>query len=351
MIDHTSATVIEKLRTARQYDLQAAGHADLLALDNGLLVKPCTPRERQFYEEVAAAGSTSEAGVLGEFRTFMPRYFGSLRLATEEERDAWRSTGTTLPEQNVASDRRGISEGICIENVTYGYCKPCVMDLKIGKELCSDDASPEKRARMEAKALNSTTSTLGIRICGLMIYDSASGKYTNYNKAYGYSLTDDTLIDGLQVYFSALPENNARRNIIMEEFQDQLEHFRDVLRVADVRLRSASLLFVYEADPEGATEMRRKARERRAKRASALENGTVDGLDTDEDDDDYDDDDSEDEDGDDDDIDNPDVDLRIVDFAHSFWQSGIGPDQGCLQGVQNAIALLNKLRQSKPRSN
>jgi hypothetical protein len=110
MMDYTSATVIERLRTARQYDLQAAGHADLLALDNGLLVKPCTPRERQFYEEVTAAGSTSEAGVLGEFRTFMPRYFGSLRLATEEERDAWLATGTTLPEQNISADRRGISD-------------------------------------------------------------------------------------------------------------------------------------------------------------------------------------------------------------------------------------------------
>ncbi|RKP22986.1 inositol polyphosphate kinase-domain-containing protein [Syncephalis pseudoplumigaleata] len=326
----TNTAVLEKLRTARHYDLQAAGHAELLALDNGLLVKPCTPRERQFYEEATAAGSTSEAGVMGEFRTFMPRYFGSLRLATEEERSAWSATGTALPEQAVSADR---------QNVTYGYCKPCVMDLKIGKELCSDDASPEKRARMEAKASNSTTSTLGIRICGIVVYDQSSGKYTSYNKTYGYGLTDDTIIEGFKAYFSALSDDNARRAIIMEELQDQLEHFRDVLRGADVRLRSASLLFVYEADPEGATEMRRKAPD-----------GNGDDLDSLDDDDDYDDDDDDDED-DDDDIENPDVDLRIVDFAHSFWQSGIGPDHGCLQGVQNAIAMLKKLRQAKVPSN
>lgn len=138
---------------------------------------------------------------------------------------------------------------------------------------------------------------------------------------------------------------------MIEEFQEELAHFRDVLRTVDVRLRSASLLFVYEADPAGAAQKRREQREeraqRRAQKASAKEADapSLDGAASEED--------SESDDDEDDDEDDmfetehANADMRIVDFAHSFWESGIGPDQGCIEGVQNAIDILGKLLPSK----
>lgn len=46
---------------------------------------------------------------------------------------------------------------------------PCILDIKIGKRLYDDDATPEKKARMLLKSQNSTSSVLGFRICGMRV--------------------------------------------------------------------------------------------------------------------------------------------------------------------------------------
>jgi 1D-myo-inositol-tetrakisphosphate 5-kinase/inositol-polyphosphate multikinase len=64
-----------------------------------------------------------------------------------------------------------ISQTTCIQlqDIAHSYSQPCIFDIKIGQRLYDDDASFEKQERMKKQAMETTTGTLGLRICGLKV--------------------------------------------------------------------------------------------------------------------------------------------------------------------------------------
>eukprot|EP00916_Digyalum_oweni_P015620 GHVL01025644.1.p1 GENE.GHVL01025644.1~~GHVL01025644.1.p1 ORF type:complete len:290 (-),score=41.50 GHVL01025644.1:40-909(-) len=55
---------------------------------------------------------------------------------------------------------------ISMENLVSGMTSPCVLDIKMGKRLYGDDATPEKQQRMIKKAIGTTSEMFGMRISG-----------------------------------------------------------------------------------------------------------------------------------------------------------------------------------------
>jgi hypothetical protein len=53
-----------------------------------------------------------------------------------------------------------------MEDVTFGFQNPSIIDIKMGTSSVGEDATPQKRKEMEEKDLSTTTVTLGIRIVG-----------------------------------------------------------------------------------------------------------------------------------------------------------------------------------------
>lgn len=175
--------------------------------------KPVSARERLFY---------AEASQRAEWQRFLPTYHG-------------------------ASDDESM---IALQDLTHLYRQPCVLDLKMGLCTAGEDASEAKRANMRAKDASTTTHTLGLRICGMRVFDPATQQHVVYGKPWGKRLTADTFQSGLQSFFTpAQPHTPLLIKLFVERVEELLSH---MLTQTTYRFYSSSLLLVYDGDPEQA---------------------------------------------------------------------------------------------------
>lgn len=58
---------------------------------------------------------------------------------------------------------------LVLENLTYRFVRPNVLDIKLGTQLFDEDASPEKQARMTKAAAASTSKETGVRLTGFQV--------------------------------------------------------------------------------------------------------------------------------------------------------------------------------------
>jgi len=196
--------------------------------------------------------------------------------------------------------KTGVLDCILLENLTGKFKYPCVLDIKIGTRLYDDDADPKKRERCQAKASSTTTAELGVRICGMQVYSTESGKYLCQDKYHGRLLTPTTITDALRKYFElstgAPPSSCARSRSIINGFLERMQQLKQVVEgQKGMRFYSSSLLLMYDGD---------------------LQN------------------------------DAPRVDIRMIDFAHTTFEQNDGgqselPDEGYLFGLCN---LSDRLR-------
>ena len=56
-----------------------------------------------------------------------------------------------------------------LENLSHAFSKPNILDIKLGTVLYDDDASAEKRARMEKTARETTSLETGVRLTGFQV--------------------------------------------------------------------------------------------------------------------------------------------------------------------------------------
>ena len=257
-------------------------------------MKPCNESEVAFYNTALAHP---------EFAAWMPTYFGTLSLNDPTDAVADRTSSLVL------------------QNLTFGFVKPCILDAKLGAQLWDDAASPEKRARLDAVSDVTTSRSLGMRVAGMRVWKPEQGEYKSYDKQYGRTFTAENAIEMLKEYVAS-GLDAAQVAIVAKRFRDKVAEVETVIKNQESRMYSASLLFVYEGDSKAfdlalADEKMRAARPVR-------------------------DDDDESEDDDDEKAKLVEQ-VKLIDFAHAQWTPGLGPDENVLQGVRSIEMLLAEL--------
>jgi 1D-myo-inositol-tetrakisphosphate 5-kinase/inositol-polyphosphate multikinase len=303
----------------------------------------------------------------------------------------------------VPSDGKKIDTGLSIvlENVASGFRRPNVLDVKLGARLWADDAPPAKRNKLDAVAKETTSSSLGYRIAGMKVWtgknsdidegsltdpyatkyegkEGAKGEviekdgYRRYDKWYGRSFTEQTVKQGFEAFLAGAKGGKVDRSrMIAQRLVEELRNVQQVLESEESRMYSASVLIIYEGDPEAmehALEEEKKIPDPRDQDGEEEDNDDVDeevefeiteealelvdvqlgdGIpqkainitidpstaqlpslgDDDEEEDDA-----------------PKVhDLRLIDFAHAAWTPGAGPDENALMGIRSLIKVFQEL--------
>lgn len=230
---------------------------------------------------------------------------------------------------------------IVLENVAAPFKKPNILDVKLGARLWDDNAPPAKRAKLDKVAEETTSKPLGFRIAGMRTWQGETAAaadecsstlsqdgYQLYDKAYGRQFSAETVRQGFEDYFLLERDTVAKGPVrkVINRFLEDLEALKFVLEREESRMYSASLLFVYEGNPDALRDAFSTEKE---------EETATNGVDSGE---------THEESEDEDEEQRAAVQaLKLIDFAHAEWTPGQGRDENLLHGLESVIKVLNGL--------
>ncbi|SCV04160.1 LANO_0G08526g1_1 [Lachancea nothofagi CBS 11611] len=332
---------------------QAAGHdGNYTDVKETLFFKPTTSTELEFYQNIQGRNSkiTNDQDVTLE--SWMPIFLGSLTVgipenfsapAVGQSCDPNLTRNIELLESNpeLASKEKPV---IVLENLLQGYKAPNILDVKLGKILYDDAVSTEKKLRLQKVSDETTSGSLGLRICGMNIqnnskvrllnqgyFEHESGGYVAVNKFYGRSLNEKNIIEGFELFLANDAFSDHHRAVLSDIFLKRLIVFYNTLIDEEVRLISTSLLFIYEGDTarwEEADSTHSILKEDFVTSCSDEEEGEGEGE-----------------------VENDKhkclSSLSLIDFAHSRTVPGEGLDENVVTGVESLMNIFEDLNSKR----
>uniref|UniRef100_A0A8C8SHB5 Kinase n=1 Tax=Pelusios castaneus TaxID=367368 RepID=A0A8C8SHB5_9SAUR len=249
----------------------------------------------------------------------------------QPERDGYNPWGLYCHQQHLnhmssKCNENKLHQYLLLENVVSQYKYPCILDLKMGTRQHGDDASEEKAARHIKRCKESTSKSLGARICGMQVYQADTDQFLCKDKYYGRKLSPDGF---RQAFYQFLHNGNRLRTDLLKPIVSMLKALQSVIKKqSSYRFYSSSLLIIYDGQE------RKEEKETLDNHSQGhfqninctMPHGT----------------------------DHPKVDVRMIDFAHTTCKGSKynhiiydGPDQGYIFGLENIVKILENTREGE----
>ncbi|OHS94508.1 Inositol polyphosphate kinase family protein [Tritrichomonas foetus] len=231
------------------------GHKNsMITLQEGFIAKKYDSRESSFY-------LSNQNEFSGIFNNFIPEFCGIIKLenaAKNQQQELIFHEELNFIKLNENETIQNVDNGnendlfyILQKDISFGYSRTSILDLKVGIRAWRLNASQRKAARRTKKIQRGPNGIMKFRVRGCMFYDN-EGTLDIYSRDFSERCT----MEELELLFVSFFKFKKQ----ISSFIDKLEKLKKKLIQAEnqfqVRFYSSSIVFMYDEDDESKYDVR-----------------------------------------------------------------------------------------------